>query len=210
MRKTRSTSNEHATRTRAWPGTASGLGLVFSLFVLASCGSSVGSVADAPAESEPAPAVERIVEPDSDCGPGPTSLSETIDADQTDCLYGAPVTLTADGPGELRLLIGPSSAGCALDVSNNDGSTKSPVSIDSTDTASAWVLDAGDGVTLSDTDDGACRFQVSWTPSAVASPTTTAAPTTTTTTTSTTTTTVAPTTTKKPTPPPTTTSAVGS
>jgi len=213
MRRTPGTPNEHVIHNRGWRGTASATGLLSALLLLASCGSSGDPSADAPSESEPAPAVERIAEPDPDCGPAPTSLSAAmaIEADGTDCFYTAPVTITAEVPGTIDLLISAPPATCAVDVLNTDGSTNRSLSLDSSDSESVLALDAGEGVTLSGADDGTCRFQVSWTPSPAASTTTTtAAPTTTSTTTSTTTTTTTTTTTKKPTPPPTTTSAVGS
>ncbi len=133
-----------------------------------------------------------------------------IEADGTDCFYTAPVTITAEVPGTIDLLISAPPATCAVDVLNTDGSTNRSLSLDSSDSESALALDAGEGVTLSDADDGTCRFQVSWTPSPAASTTTTTAAPTTTSTTTTSTTTTTTTTTKKPTPPPTTTSAVGS
>ena len=216
MRRTPGTSNEHVIHNRGWRGTASATGLLSALLLLASCGSSGDSSADAPSESEPAPAVERIAEPDPDCGPAPTSLSAAlaIEADGTDCFYAAPVTITAEVSGTIDLLISAPPATCAVDVLSTDGSSNRSLSLDSSDSKSTLALDAGEGVTLSDADDSTCRFQVSWTPSPAASTTTAAPATTSTTTTSTTTTstttTTTTTTTKKPTPPPTTTSAVGS
>lgn len=213
MRRTTGASNEHVIRNRGWRGIASAIGLLLTVLLLASCGSSGEPSADGASESQPAPAVPRIAEPDPDCGPAPTSLSAAmaIDTDRPDCLYTAPVTLTADVPGKINFLISPPPVTCAVDVLNRDGSTNSSFSLDSTDNDSAWVLDTGEGMTLSDKDGGTCRFQVGWTPSAApasTTTTTTATPTTTSTTTTTTTTTTSTTTTTAP--PPTTTSNVGS
>ena len=189
-------------------------GVLAALLLFASCGSADDSSTDAAPEAEPAPAVERIADPVPDCGPVPTSLVEAVDADGAGCLYTAPANLIAESAGELSVLV-TSSVTCAVDVLEDDGSTSSSVLLDGPGAASARMLDVGEGVNLAGDGDGACRFQITWTPAAeepveevptATSTTTTVAPTTTSTTTTTTTTT----TTKKPTPAPTTTSPVGS
>ena len=217
----RGTSSEHVKRHRGWRGTAA-FGLLSTLLLLASCGSTSEPSADAPSGSQPAEEVARIAEPHPDCdGATPTSLSAemAIDSDRTDCLYTAPVTLIAGVPGEINVFISAAPAECAVDVLNKDGSTNSSFSLDGTEPVDAWVLDEGEGVTLSDGDGGTCRFQVGWTPSAAAasttttveaSPTSTSTTTSTTTTTTTTKTTTTTTTTTTPAPTTTTTSNVGS
>ena len=176
MRRTPGTPNEHVIHRRSWRGTASATGLLSALLLLASCGSSGAPSADSPSQSEPAPAVERIAEPDPDCEPAPTSLSAAtaIEADATDCLSTAPVTITAEVPGMIDLLVD-APATCAVDVLNADESTDRSLSLDSSDSERVVELGAGEGVTLSDADadDGTCRFRVGWTPSPVASTSTT-------------------------------------
>jgi hypothetical protein len=169
-------------RKQRWLDSVAAAGFTLVCLQLASCAETNETPVEGAELGEPAPQIDTTIEAEPDCGSTPINLTTEVDGRDGDCSYSAPITLSASGAGELRVM--PDDIG-TCEISGVANATPTD----------PMKLASGDMVRVGDDGDQVCRFRFRWTPGGEEA---TVSPTTTTTTTTTTM------------PPPTTTSAVGS